>query len=317
MTPQDAARFLIQATFGATNEEITKVATKGYSAWITEQITAAPPSSHRAETMHDFNRNQTNGGTGNRNAVTLAYDRPGGPHRQAAWWKIAVEGPDQLRQRVAERLVASQATAAILTTFNEVNMQPVIELRNRYKDRFEKEHGVKLGFMGFFVKAVVHALKRFPIVNASIDGGDIVYHGYFDIGIAVGGGEGLVVPVIRDADRLSFAEIEQKIADFAERARTKQLKPEELMGGTFTITNGGICGSLNSTPLLNPPQVGILGMHAIQERPVVRDGQVVIRPMMYLALSYDHRIVDGREAVTFLRRVKELIENPARLLLEV
>ena len=223
----------------------------------------------------------------------------------------------RLRARVAERLLQSQSTNAILTTFNEINMAPVMEMRKKFQDKFEKEHGIKLGFMSFFVKAVVQALKEIPELNAEIRDNHIVYHRYYDIGIAVGGGEGLVVPVIRDADRLSFAEIEQKIADFAERARTKKLKPEELMGGTFTITNGGIYGSLNSTPLLNPPQVGILGMHAIQERPVVRDGQVVIRPMMYLALSYDHRIVDGREAVTFLRRVKELIENPARLLLEV
>ncbi|WP_024119109.1 dihydrolipoyllysine-residue succinyltransferase, partial [Thermus thermophilus] len=222
-----------------------------------------------------------------------------------------------LRRRIAERLLMVRQTTAMLTTFNEADMSAVIALRKEFGEAFQKKYGVKLGFMSFFVKAVVQALKEIPELNAEIRDNHIVYHRYYDIGIAVGGGEGLVVPVIRDADRLSFAEIEQKIADFAERARTKKLKPEELMGGTFTITNGGIYGSLNSTPLLNPPQVGILGMHAIQERPVVRDGQVVIRPMMYLALSYDHRIVDGREAVTFLRRVKELIENPARLLLEV
>ena len=222
-----------------------------------------------------------------------------------------------LQRRIAERLLMVRQTTAMLTTFNEADMSAVIALRKEFGEAFQKKYGVKLGFMSFFVKAVVQALKEIPELNAEIRDNHIVYHRYYDIGIAVGGGEGLVVPVIRDADRLSFAEIEQKIADFAERARTKKLKPEELMGGTFTITNGGIYGSLNSTPLLNPPQVGILGMHAIQERPVVRDGQVVIRPMMYLALSYDHRIVDGREAVTFLRRVKELIENPARLLLEV
>ncbi|AMA74884.1 dihydrolipoamide succinyltransferase [Thermus parvatiensis] len=233
-------------------------------------------------------------------------------------WRVSEAVPmTPLRRRIAERLLMVRQTTAMLTTFNEADMSAVIALRKELGEAFQKKHGVKLGFMSFFVKAVVQALKEIPELNAEIRDNHIVYHRYYDIGIAVGGGEGLVVPVIRDADRLSFAEIERQIADFAERARTKKLKPEELMGGTFTITNGGIYGSLNSTPLLNPPQVGILGMHAIQERPVARDGQVVIRPMMYLALSYDHRIVDGREAVTFLRRVKELIENPARLLLEV
>ena len=233
-------------------------------------------------------------------------------------WRVSEAVPmTPLRRRIAERLLMVRQTTAMLTTFNEADMSAVIALRKEFGEAFQKKYGVKLGFMSFFVKAVVQALKEIPELNAEIRDNHIVYHRYYDIGIAVGGGEGLVVPVIRDADRLSFAEIERQIADFAERARTKKLKPEELMGGTFTITNGGIYGSLNSTPLLNPPQVGILGMHAIQERPVARDGQVVIRPMMYLALSYDHRIVDGREAVTFLRRVKELIENPARLLLEV
>ncbi|WP_018460988.1 2-oxoglutarate dehydrogenase complex dihydrolipoyllysine-residue succinyltransferase [Thermus oshimai] len=233
-------------------------------------------------------------------------------------WRVDEAVPmTPLRRRIAERLLQARQTTAMLTTFNEADMSAVIALRKELGEAFQKKHGVKLGFMSFFVKAVVQALKEIPELNAEIRDGYIVYHRYYDIGIAVGGGEGLVVPVLRDADRLSFAEIERQIADFAERARTKKLKPEELMGGTFTITNGGIYGSLNSTPLLNPPQVGILGMHAIQERPVAREGQVVIRPMMYLALSYDHRIVDGREAVTFLRRVKELIENPVRLLLEV
>ncbi len=233
-------------------------------------------------------------------------------------WRVDEAVPmTPLRRRIAERLLQARQTTAMLTTFNEADMSAVIALRRELGEAFQKKHGVKLGFMSFFVKAVVQALKEIPELNAEIRDGAIVYHRYYDIGIAVGGGEGLVVPVLRDADRLSFAEIEKQIADFAERARTKKLKPEELMGGTFTITNGGIYGSLNSTPLLNPPQVGILGMHAIQERPVAREGQVVIRPMMYLALSYDHRIVDGREAVTFLRRVKELIENPVRLLLEV
>ncbi|MGC8876715.1 2-oxoglutarate dehydrogenase complex dihydrolipoyllysine-residue succinyltransferase [Thermus sp.] len=233
-------------------------------------------------------------------------------------WRVSEAVPmTPLRRRIAERLLMVRQTTAMLTTFNEADMSAVIALRKELGETFQKKHGVKLGFMSFFVKAVVQALKEIPELNAEIRGDHIVYHRYYDIGIAVGGGEGLVVPVIRDADRLSFAEIERQIADFAERARAKKLKPEELMGGTFTITNGGIYGSLNSTPLLNPPQVGILGMHAIQERPVAREGQVVVRPMMYLALSYDHRIVDGREAVTFLRRVKELVENPARLLLEV
>ncbi|HYQ98972.1 MAG TPA: 2-oxoglutarate dehydrogenase complex dihydrolipoyllysine-residue succinyltransferase [Casimicrobiaceae bacterium] len=223
----------------------------------------------------------------------------------------------RLRQRVAERLVASQATAAILTTFNEVNMQPVIELRNRYKDRFEKEHGVKLGFMGFFVKAVVHALKKFPAVNASIDGTDIVYHGYFDIGIAVGSPRGLVVPILRDADQLSIAEIEAKIADYGKRAQEGKLTVEELTGGTYTISNGGVFGSMLSTPIINPPQSAILGVHATKDRAVVENGQVVVRPMNYLAQSYDHRIIDGREAVLSLVAIKEALEDPARMLLDL
>jgi len=223
----------------------------------------------------------------------------------------------RLRQRVAERLVQSQSTAAILTTFNEVNMQPVIELRNRYKDRFEKEHGVKLGFMGFFVKAAVHALKRFPVVNASIDGSDIVYHGYFDIGIAVGGPRGLVVPIIRDADQLTIAEIEAKIADFGKRAQDGKLTVDELTGGTYTISNGGVFGSMLSTPIINPPQSAILGVHATKDRAVVENGQVVVRPMNYLAQSYDHRIIDGREAVLSLVAIKEALEDPARMLLDL
>jgi 2-oxoglutarate dehydrogenase E2 component (dihydrolipoamide succinyltransferase) len=223
----------------------------------------------------------------------------------------------RLRARVAERLVQVQQETAMLTTFNEVNMQPVMALRKEYKDRFEKEHGVKLGFMSFFVKASVEALKRFPAINASIDGTDIVYHGFFDVGVAVSTERGLVVPILRDADRLSFAEIEKSVASFAERARENQLTLEELKGGTFTITNGGVFGSLLSTPILNPPQSAILGMHRIQERPVAEDGEVVVRPMMYLALSYDHRIVDGREAVQFLVAIRDMLEDPARLLLQV
>ncbi len=223
----------------------------------------------------------------------------------------------RLRQRVAERLVQSQSTAAILTTFNEVNMQPVMDLRNRSKDKFEKEHGVKLGFMSFFVKAAVHALKKYPVVNASVDGTDIVYHGYFDIGIAVGSPRGLVVPVIRNVDQLSFADIEKQIADYGKRAQDGKLTIEELTGGTFSISNGGVFGSMLSTPIINPPQSAILGVHATKERPVVENGQIVIRPMNYLALSYDHRIIDGREAVLFLVAIKDALEDPARLLLEL
>jgi 2-oxoglutarate dehydrogenase E2 component (dihydrolipoamide succinyltransferase) len=223
----------------------------------------------------------------------------------------------RLRQRVAERLVMSQQTNAILTTFNEVNMKPLMDLRARYKDRFEKEHGVKLGFMGFFVKAVVAALKKYPIVNASVDGNNIIYHGYFDIGVAVGSPRGLVVPVIRNADQLSLAEIEKQIADFGKRAQEGKLTVEELTGGTYTISNGGTFGSMMSTPIINPPQSAILGMHATKERAVVENGQVVVRPMMYLAQSYDHRIIDGREAVLSLVAVKDAIEDPARLILDL
>jgi 2-oxoglutarate dehydrogenase E2 component (dihydrolipoamide succinyltransferase) len=223
----------------------------------------------------------------------------------------------RLRARVAERLIQSQSTAAILTTFNEVNMQPVIELRGKYRDRFEKEHGVKLGFMSFFVKAAVYALRKYPIVNASVDGNDIVYHGYYDIGIAVGSPRGLVVPILRNADQSSLAEIEKQIADFGERAQAGKLTIEELTGGTFSISNGGVFGSMLSTPIINPPQSAILGIHATKERPVAENGQVVIRPMNYLALSYDHRIIDGREAVLSLVAMKEALEDPARMLLDV
>ena len=223
----------------------------------------------------------------------------------------------RLRQRVAQRLVESQATAAILSTFNEVNMQPVMDMRNRYKDKFEKEHGVKLGFMSFFVKAAVHALKKYPVVNASVDGTDIVYHGYFDVGIAVGSPRGLVVPIVRNCDQLSFADVEKQITDFGKRAQDGKLTIEELTGGTFSISNGGVFGSMLSTPIINPPQSAILGVHATKDRPVAENGQVVIRPMNYLALSYDHRIVDGREAVLFLVAVKDALEDPARLLLEL
>jgi 2-oxoglutarate dehydrogenase E2 component (dihydrolipoamide succinyltransferase) len=242
-------------------------------------------------------------------AVKLPADLSGRPEQRVPM--------SRLRQRVAERLVQSQATAAILTTFNEVNMAAIIELRNRYKDRFEKENGVKLGFMGFFIKAAIHALKKFPAVNASIDGTDIVYHGYFDIGIAVGSPRGLVVPILRDADLLSIAEIEKQIADYGKRAQEGKLTVEELTGGTYTISNGGVFGSMLSTPIINPPQSAILGVHATRDRAVVENGQVVVRPINYLAQSYDHRIIDGREAVLSLVAIKEALEDPARMLLDL
>ena len=236
---------------------------------------------------------------------------------------ILADRPEQrvpmsrLRARVAERLLQSQSTNAILTTFNEVNMQPVIDMRNKYKDKFEKEHGVKLGFMSFFVKAAVAALKKYPVLNASVDGNDIVYHGYFDIGIAVGSPRGLVVPVIRNADQLSLADIEKQIAEFGAKAKDGKLSIEDMIGGTFSISNGGVFGSMLSTPIINPPQSAILGVHATKDRAVVENGQIVIRPMNYLAMSYDHRIIDGREAVLGLVAMKDALEDPARLLLDV
>ncbi len=223
----------------------------------------------------------------------------------------------RLRARIAERLVQSQSTNAILTTFNEVNMQPVIDLRNKYKDKFEKEHGVKLGFMSFFVKAAVAALKKYPIINASVDGNDIVYHGYFDIGIAVGSPRGLVVPILRNADQMSIADIEKKIGEFGAKAKEGKLTLEDLTGGTFSISNGGTFGSMLSTPIINPPQSAILGVHATKDRAVVENGQVVVRPMNYLAMSYDHRIIDGREAVLGLVTMKDTLEDPSRLLLDL
>jgi 2-oxoglutarate dehydrogenase E2 component (dihydrolipoamide succinyltransferase) len=223
----------------------------------------------------------------------------------------------RLRARIAERLLQSQQTNAILTTFNEVNMAPVMGMRSKYKDQFEKEHGVKLGFMSFFVKAAVHALKKYPVLNASVDGNDIVYHGYFDIGIAVGSPRGLVVPILRDADQMSLADIEKKIAEFGVKARDGKLTLDDLSGGTFSISNGGIFGSMLSTPIINPPQSAILGIHATKDRAVVENGQVVVRPINYLAMSYDHRIIDGREAVLGLVAMKEALEDPARLLLDL
>jgi 2-oxoglutarate dehydrogenase E2 component (dihydrolipoamide succinyltransferase) len=223
----------------------------------------------------------------------------------------------RLRARVAERLLQSQSSNAILTTFNEVNMAPVVEMRKRFQERFEKEHGVKIGFMSFFVKAAVHALKKYPVINASVDGNDIVYHGYFDIGIAVGSPRGLVVPILRNADQMSFADIEKKIADYGVKAREGKLALEEMTGGTFSISNGGVFGSMLSTPIINPPQSAILGVHATKDRAVVENGQIVVRPMNYLAMSYDHRIIDGREAVLGLVAMKEALEDPARLLFDI
>lgn len=222
-----------------------------------------------------------------------------------------------LRRRIAERLVQSQQTAAMLTTFNEVDMSEIFSLRKQYKEKFQEKHGSKLGFMSFFVKATIEALKEFPQINAEIRGTDIVYKRYYNIGVAVGGGKGLLVPVLKDADRMSFAEVEGGIRDFAVRAQKNKIRPDELQGGTFTISNGGVYGSLLSTPIINPPQVAILGMHGIQDRAVVVNGEIVVRPMMYLALTYDHRVIDGRESVTFLRRIKDCIEHPSRILLEV
>jgi 2-oxoglutarate dehydrogenase E2 component (dihydrolipoamide succinyltransferase) len=246
--------------------------------------------------------------------ITLPAARPTNADDSAREERVRMT---KLRQTIAHRLKDAQNTAAMLTTFNEVDMSQLMAMRARYKDAFEKKHGAKLGFMGFFVKGCVLALKEIPAVNAEIDGADLVYKDYYHIGIAVGTDKGLVVPVIRDADKLSIAEVEKSIADLGKRARDSQLKLEELQGGTFTITNGGVYGSLMSTPIINAPQSGILGMHKIQERPVALDGKIEIRPMMYLALTYDHRIVDGKEAVTFLVRVKEALEDPARMVLDV
>ena len=261
--------------------------------------------------MQQVSREQVTAGGGQQAAAAL--EPPGiAPSGNRPEQRVAMT---RIRQRIAERLLQSQQNAAILTTFNEVNMQPVMDLRNKYKDAFEKKHGIKLGFSSFFVKASVLALQKFPVVNASVDGTDIIYHGYFDIGMAIGSERGLVVPIIRDADRLSLADIEKQIADFGARAKVGKLTMEELTGGTFSVSNGGVFGSMLSTPIINPPQAAILGIHATKERPVVENGQIVIRPMNYLALSYDHRIIDGREAVLFLATIKEALEYPGRVLL--
>jgi 2-oxoglutarate dehydrogenase E2 component (dihydrolipoamide succinyltransferase) len=293
------------------------------------QPAAVSPSARKLAHAHDVDAASLQG-SGRHGLVTredvlgaVQQPAPSGTPAVAPVVVPAGDRPEQrvpmtrIRQRIAERLLQSQQNAAILTTFNEVNMQPVMELRSKYKDAFEKKHGVKLGFSSFFVKAVVMALKKFPIVNASVDGADIIYHGYFDIGVAIGSERGLVVPILRDADQLSLADIEHRIADFAARAKDGRLTMEELSGGTFSITNGGVFGSMLSTPIINPPQSAILGIHATKDRPVAENGQVVIRPMNYLALSYDHRIIDGREAVQFLVAIKEALEYPGRVLLDL
>ncbi|MES9922622.1 MAG: 2-oxoglutarate dehydrogenase complex dihydrolipoyllysine-residue succinyltransferase [Candidatus Thiodiazotropha endolucinida] len=256
--------------------------------------------------------------SGSQTESAVAPATPSPPPATIATGRIEERVPmTRLRKRVAERLVEAQQTAAILTTFNEVNLQAISDLRVKYRDEFEKRHNVRLGFMAFFVKAAVEALKQYPIINATVDGDDILYHGYFDIGIAVSSPRGLVVPILRDADQLSFAAVEQRIKDFGAKAKDGSLSYEDLTGGTFSITNGGVFGSMLSTPILNPPQSAILGMHSIQQRPVAEKGEIVIRPVMYLALSYDHRIIDGRDAVQFLVTIKQLLEDPSRLLLEI
>ncbi|MEW8185361.1 MAG: 2-oxoglutarate dehydrogenase complex dihydrolipoyllysine-residue succinyltransferase [Candidatus Thiodiazotropha endolucinida] len=256
--------------------------------------------------------------SGSQTESAVAPATPSPPPATIATGRLEERVPmTRLRKRVAERLIEAQQTAAILTTFNEVNLQAISDLRVKYRDEFEKRHNVRLGFMAFFVKAAVEALKQYPIINATVDGDDILYHGYFDIGIAVSSPRGLVVPILRDADQLSFAAVEQRIKDFGAKAQDGSLSYEDLTGGTFSITNGGVFGSMLSTPILNPPQSAILGMHSIQQRPVAEKGEIVIRPVMYLALSYDHRIIDGRDAVQFLVTIKQLLEDPSRLLLEI
>jgi 2-oxoglutarate dehydrogenase E2 component (dihydrolipoamide succinyltransferase) len=298
-------------------------------AKVPAQPAAVSPSARKLAHAHDVDAASLQGS--GRHGLVTKEDVQGAVQQPAAASLATVapvavpagDRPEQrvpmtrIRQRIAERLLQSQQNSAILTTFNEVNMQPVIELRNKYKEAFEKKHGVKLGFSSFFVKAAVLALQKFPIVNASVDGTDIIYHGYFDIGMAIGSERGLVVPILRDAEQMSLADIEKRIADFAARAKVGKLTMEELTGGTFSITNGGVFGSMLSTPIINPPQSAILGIHATKDRPVAENGQVVIRPMNYLALSYDHRIVDGREAVQFLVTIKEALEFPGRVLLDL
>lgn len=298
------------------DEVIALMETSG-SAGGMEPVLATPAGQQEAETgIQEAARPETR--------QAAAESEPQAPARAAAPPQAAgKERGEQrvpmtrIRQRIAERLLQSQRNAAVLTTFNEVNMQPIIDLRNKYREAFEKKHGVRLGFMSFFVKAAVAALQQFPVVNASADGADIIYHSYYDIGVAIGSERGLAVPIIRDADRLPLADIEKQIADFGARAKDGRLTLEELSGGTFSISNGGVFGSLLSTPIINPPQAAILGIHATRDRPVAENGQVVIRPMNYLALSYDHCLIDGREAVQFLAAIKEALEFPGRMLLDL
>ena len=323
---QVLARIDTAATAAAEAPAAAPVEAAPAAAPAAAQNNAAMPAAAKlaAETGVDVNALQGSG----RDGRVLKEDVQNAAAKPAAAAAPAVALPagarpeervpmSRLRARVAERLLASQQENAILTTFNEVNMKPIMDLRAKYKDKFEKEHGVKLGFMSFFVKAAVAALKKYPVVNASVDGKDIVYHGYFDIGIAIGSPRGLVVPILRDADQMSIADIEQAIVDYAKKAKDGKIAIEDLTGGTFSITNGGTFGSMMSTPIINPPQSAILGMHATKERAVVENGQVVVRPMMYLALSYDHRIIDGREAVLTLVAIKDALEDPARLLLDL
>lgn len=323
---QVLARIDTAATAAAEAPAATPAEAAPAAAPAAAQNNAAMPAAAKlaAETGVDVNALQGSG----RDGRVLKEDVQNAAAKPAAAAAPAVALPagarpeervpmSRLRARVAERLLASQQENAILTTFNEVNMKPIMDLRAKYKDKFEKEHGVKLGFMSFFVKAAVAALKKYPVVNASVDGKDIVYHGYFDIGIAIGSPRGLVVPILRDADQMSIADIEQAIVDYAKKAKDGKIAIEDLTGGTFSITNGGTFGSMMSTPIINPPQSAILGMHATKERAVVENGQVVVRPMMYLALSYDHRIIDGREAVLTLVAIKDALEDPARLLLDL
>lgn len=321
-----ADQVLARIDTAATAAAEAPVAAPAEAAPAAAQNNAAMPAAAKlaAETGVDVNALQGSG----RDGRVLKEDVQNAAAKPAAAAAPAVALPagarpeervpmSRLRARVAERLLASQQENAILTTFNEVNMKPIMDLRAKYKEKFEKEHGVKLGFMSFFVKAAVAALKKYPVVNASVDGKDIVYHGYFDIGIAIGSPRGLVVPILRDADQMSIADIEQAIVDYAKKAKDGKIAIEDLTGGTFSITNGGTFGSMMSTPIINPPQSAILGMHATKERAVVENGQVVVRPMMYLALSYDHRIIDGREAVLTLVAIKDALEDPARLLLDL
>ncbi|MGB8518035.1 MAG: 2-oxoglutarate dehydrogenase complex dihydrolipoyllysine-residue succinyltransferase [Gallionella sp.] len=310
-------------------EAVAQVVAPSTPVKSAESAAAVSPSARKL--AHELEVDASNLQGSGRNGLVTKEDvrgavQTGAPISQTYATPVSVpvgERPEQrvpmtrIRQRIAERLLQSQQNAAILTTFNEVNMQPVMELRNRYKDAFEKKHGVKLGFSSFFVKAAVLALQKFPIVNASVDGTDVIYHGYFDIGVAIGSERGLVVPILRDADKLSFADIEKQIVDFGARAKVGKLTMEELSGGTFSISNGGVFGSMLSTPIINPPQSAILGIHATKDRAVVENGQIVIRPINYLAVSYDHRIIDGREAVQFLSTIKEALEFPGRSLLDL